>query len=210
LIIKDRVSRNIVGERELFPVIYNPIMNEFFFFSSILIIFGSLMCINSLNPIHSVFWLVAIFFFSFTLLINLNLEFLSFLLIVIYIGAIVILFLFVIMMLDIIQIKKNSNINNIIPIILIILSLFIIKIVNISEFIPYYINSDYLSFNLINHHNFHNLTLYFYSKYFINFLLISIILSIGMIGVIKLTLVNNTNSKKQEIFVQHLRNNSWI
>jgi len=113
-------------------------------------------------------------------------------------------------MLDIIQIKKNSNINNIIPIILIILSLLIIKLTNNNEFIPYYLKNDFLNFSLINYHNFHNLTLYFYSKYFINFLLISIILSIGMIGVIKLTLVDNISSKKQKIFIQHLRNNSWI
>nr|BAR90962.1 NADH dehydrogenase subunit 6 [Hydra vulgaris]BAR90975.1 NADH dehydrogenase subunit 6 [Hydra vulgaris]BAR90982.1 NADH dehydrogenase subunit 6 [Hydra vulgaris] len=184
-------------------------MNEFFFFFSILIILGCLMCINSLNPIHSVFWLVTVFFFSFTLLINLNLEFLSLLLIIIYVGAIVILFLFVIMMLDIIQIKKNSNINNIIPIILIILSLLTIKIINKDIFLSYHLNNDFLNFNLINHYNFHNLALFFYSKYSINFILISIILSIGMIGVIVLTITYNSNSKKQKIFIQHLRNNSW-
>ena len=40
-------------------------------------------------------------------------------LIIIYVGAIAILFLFVIMMLDILQLKKTSIINHIIPVIII-------------------------------------------------------------------------------------------
>lgn len=112
------------------------------------------------------------------------------------------------MMLDVLQIKSNSNINNIIPIILIILSFLLIKMLNNNELIPYFNENNFYNFNFIYNHNFHNLTLYFYSKYFINFILISIILTIGMIGVILINLVNNINTKKQTIFIQHMRNNS--
>jgi len=47
-------------------------------------------------------------------------EFLALMMIIIYVGAIAILFLFVIMMLDIVQLRKITFINNIIPIMLII------------------------------------------------------------------------------------------
>ena len=184
-------------------------MNELFFIFSILICFSSLMCINSLNPIHSIFWLVNIFFFSFGLLVDLNLEFLSLLIIMIYVGAIVILFLFVIMMLDIIKIKKTINLNNIIPIIsmcLLILIIFFSSKENLTKVI---ISKNLINLKWVIFSQFHIFSLDFYSNHCINFILVSILLTIGIIGAIILALTNDFNFKKQKIFIQHFRNNSW-
>lgn len=61
------------------------------------------------NPIHSVLFLVLLFCNSAALLLLFQIEFLSIMLIIIYVGAITILFLFVVMMLDINIISKNKN-----------------------------------------------------------------------------------------------------
>jgi NADH:ubiquinone oxidoreductase subunit 6 (subunit J) len=69
-----------------------------------------------------------VFINSSGLLIALNFEFIALMLVIIYVGAITILFLFVIMMLDILQLKKSININNIIPLVIVIIVNFIIQI----------------------------------------------------------------------------------
>ena len=49
-------------------------------------------------------------------MMSLNYEFLGLMIIIIYVGAIAILFLFVIMMLDIFQLSKIIDFNNILPV----------------------------------------------------------------------------------------------
>lgn len=67
-------------------------------FSSIVLISG-VMVVCSLNPVHSVLFLVLAFCNSTCLLLLLEVEFLGFLFLVVYVGAIAVLFLFVVMML---------------------------------------------------------------------------------------------------------------
>jgi NADH-quinone oxidoreductase subunit J len=75
---------------------------DFFFilFSSIIII-ASIMVITMQNPVHSVLFLILSFIASSGLLFYLEVEFIPFIFIVVYVGAIAVLFLFVVMMLDI-------------------------------------------------------------------------------------------------------------
>ena len=61
------------------------------------------------NVVYSLVALVSTFFFSALLLISLHLEFLGYVLIVVYVGAIAILFLFVVMTLDITEEEKTSS-----------------------------------------------------------------------------------------------------
>ena len=76
------------------------------------------MVITSLNPIHSVFWLVLVFLNTSGLLLLIGFNFVPLMLIIVYVGAIAILFLFVIMMLDVLQLRRVESISNIIPIVL--------------------------------------------------------------------------------------------
>ncbi len=71
----------------------------------ILQVFTSTFIYFSINPIHSILLLILLFFESSIVLSLFNLEFISILFILIYVGAIAILFLFVIMML---QLKLND------------------------------------------------------------------------------------------------------
>ena len=81
----------------------------------------TLLIVFSRNPIHSILLLIILFFeMSFTLILF-NVEFISLLLIVVYVGAIAVLFLFVVMML---QVKSEPFNSFYIILISFILSLF--------------------------------------------------------------------------------------
>lgn len=74
--------------------------NSFFFFT-VLMVFFAFQVINSKNPLHSILYLILIFFNFALLLLFQRVEFLSFIILIIYVGAIAVLFLFVIYMLNI-------------------------------------------------------------------------------------------------------------
>lgn len=95
-------------------------MEQLFFMFAFLLLLTAVMTISSTNPIHSVFWLVLVFVYTATILLCMGLEFLGLILVIIYVGAITILFLFVVMMLDILQLRKVNPIGNITPILFIV------------------------------------------------------------------------------------------
>jgi NADH-quinone oxidoreductase subunit J len=72
----------------------------FYLFATVVIASGALT-IASRNPVHSVLWLILAFFNAAGLFLILGAEFLAFLLIIVYVGAVAVLFLFVVMMLDV-------------------------------------------------------------------------------------------------------------
>ncbi len=71
-----------------------------FWFLSILAIFSAIMVVASKNPIHSVLWLIAVFFAISGHYILLNAQFLAIVNLIVYAGAIMVLFLFVIMLMN--------------------------------------------------------------------------------------------------------------
>ncbi len=72
----------------------------FYFFAGILLVSAALV-ISVRNPAHSVLFLIMAFFNGAGLFILLGAEFVAFVLIIVYVGAVAVLFLFVVMMLDI-------------------------------------------------------------------------------------------------------------
>lgn len=84
----------------------------------------SLLVITMSNPIHSILLLVLVFCNSTALLLTFGIEFISIMLIIIYVGAIAILFLFVVMMLDIKILNNNNDFYNYIFFSLFILTIF--------------------------------------------------------------------------------------
>jgi NADH-quinone oxidoreductase subunit J len=71
-----------------------------FIILSALAIGGSLMMLLSKNPVHSVLWLVVVFFAISGHYILLNAQFLAVVNIIVYAGAIMVLFLFVVMLMN--------------------------------------------------------------------------------------------------------------
>ncbi len=71
-----------------------------FFILSAMAIFSAIMVVLSKNPVHSVLWLIAVFFAISGHYILLNAQFLAIVNMIVYAGAIMVLFLFVIMLMN--------------------------------------------------------------------------------------------------------------
>jgi NADH-quinone oxidoreductase subunit J len=71
-----------------------------FWFLSVLALFSAIMVVVSKNPVHSVLWLIAVFFAISGHYILLNSQFLAIVNLIVYAGAIMVLFLFVIMLMN--------------------------------------------------------------------------------------------------------------
>ncbi|HEV8271688.1 MAG TPA: NADH-quinone oxidoreductase subunit J, partial [Chitinophagaceae bacterium] len=68
--------------------------------------FSALMVITSKNPMHSVIWLIIVFFAISGHYLLLNAQFLAIVNIIVYAGAIMVLFLYVLMLMDL---KKETE-----------------------------------------------------------------------------------------------------
>lgn len=71
-----------------------------FWFLSALALVSALMVLLSKNPVHSVLWLISVFFAISGHYILLNAQFLAIVNLIVYAGAIMVLFLFVIMLMN--------------------------------------------------------------------------------------------------------------
>jgi NADH-quinone oxidoreductase subunit J len=71
-----------------------------FWFLTVLALTGALMVVFSKNPVHSVLWLIAVFFAISGHYILMNAQFLAIVNLIVYAGAIMVLFLFVIMLMN--------------------------------------------------------------------------------------------------------------
>ena len=72
----------------------------FYIFSTVLL-FAAFRVITARNPVHAVLFLVLTFFQAAMIWMLLKAEFLSIVLVLVYVGAVMVLFLFVVMMMDI-------------------------------------------------------------------------------------------------------------
>ncbi|HEX6848949.1 MAG TPA: NADH-quinone oxidoreductase subunit J [Chitinophagaceae bacterium] len=77
-----------------------------FWVLSVMALFSALMVITSKNPMHSVIWLIIVFFAISGHYLLLNAQFLSIVNIIVYAGAIMVLFLYVLMLMDL---KKENE-----------------------------------------------------------------------------------------------------
>ena len=73
---------------------------SFYLFAAVLVV-SSVMVISARNPVHSVLFLILGFFNAAGLMVLLGAEFIAFILVIVYVGAVAVLFLFVVMMLDV-------------------------------------------------------------------------------------------------------------
>ena len=171
-------------------------------------VYSGLMVISSINPIHSVFYLVLAFINSSLLLIIMGVEFLSILFIIVYVGAIAILFLFVVMMLNIKLVEIIDNTTRYVPIGFIIGLIFLTLI---SSLIELELNwNNVIGLNLLADYeisttsplNIEAIGNILYTDYFLFFIIASFILLVAMIGAIILTIYHEEKIKRQDLFSQ--------
>ena len=182
----------------------------FYLFSSFALISG-VMVIQAKNPVHSVLFLILVFFNSAGLLIMLGLDFFAMIFLVVYVGAIAVLFLFVVMMLNIKLAEINEKRLRYLPIggllgILFLLECFVI------------VDNDFISllapqgtaFTQWPHirescNNISALGGIIYTYYFYFFSMAGLILLVAMIGAIVLTMHKGVTHKRQQVFQQNCR-----
>ena len=180
-----------------------------FFIVSILIITSSLLVITSKNPIHSVLFLILVFFNTSILFLFSNAEFLAMVVLIVYIGAVAVLFLFVIMMIDINISKLRQTFLNYLPIGLLVGFIILLELI-------YVVSQSKLNFTetiSTNNNNISNQMLdntkaignILYTDYFLLFQISGIILLVAMIGAIFLTIRKREGAKKQNIYKQTLK-----
>lgn len=76
-------------------------INQIFFgYCAFAIVLTSLLVITRKNPIHSILWMLVMFFHVAVLYVFLNAEFMAAIQIIVYAGAILVLFLFVVFLLN--------------------------------------------------------------------------------------------------------------
>ena len=182
-----------------------------FYLFSIFSLLSSLMVIGLSNAVHSVLFLILVFCNVAGLLLLLGSEFFSFMLIIVYVGAIAVLFLFVVMMLNIKIKSTNISFLSLIPI------TFLAFFILIFQFFTSFYEFDLTQFQekelfLVSWANesssLSNIkvigqVLYTYFNFL--FLICGLILLVAMIGVIVLTMHQRTDVKKQKIATQLAR-----
>ncbi len=72
----------------------------FYLFATVLVVSAALV-VSVRNPVYAVLFLVLCFFNAAGLFVMMGAEFLAFILLIVYVGAVAVLFLFVVMMLDV-------------------------------------------------------------------------------------------------------------
>ncbi len=72
----------------------------FFGYYAVVIVMLSLLVVTRKNPVHSVMWMLLLFFHIAGLFLFLNAEFIAAIQIIVYAGAILVLFLFVVLLLN--------------------------------------------------------------------------------------------------------------
>ena len=179
-----------------------------FYIVSIIIITSSLLVIISKNPIHSVLFLILVFFNTSILFLFSNAEFLAMVVLIVYIGAVAVLFLFVIMMLDINITKLRQTFLNYLPIglfvgFIILLELFYVVSQSKLNFVQTSSIDNNISSQILDNTKIIGNILY--TDYFLLFQISGIILLVAMIGAIFLTIRKREGIKKQNIYKQILK-----
>jgi NADH-quinone oxidoreductase subunit J len=189
----------------------------FTFLLLFLICLFSLATISVRNPVHSVLSLVAVFLVSAVLLFCLEVEFLAFSFIIVYVGAIAILFLFVVMMLDIKIGDTDLTLLKYGPLGYFITFIFALEItrplVENFESIPFnFLSANYTYINWFDHVDFitniEAIGQLLYTYYFVYFLMAGFILFIAMVGALMLTLTYQKNNVNQQIVSRQLSRQS--
>jgi len=166
----------------------------------------------SKNPVHSVLFLILLFFESAIILIFFHIEFLSLLLIIIYVGAIAVLFLFVIMML---QIKVEPFKFSILTLLSFILGLFVfcelLFLQNqffwfFDTIFDYYFLVDSMD-SLLDVSTLGQVLFNYYSLFF---LIAGLLLLVALVGVIVLLVDVNRSAQTSVVFRRLSRTDNFL
>jgi len=175
-----------------------------FYMFAALTLGSAVLVIASRNPVHSVLWLIMAFFNAAGLFVLLGAEFLAFLLIIVYVGAVAVLFLFVVMMLDVDFAELRSGIARYWPLgfglagILLAEIVFTVVAWNAGEIGPAARAAPIAT----DRTNIEALGQVLYSRYLFIFEVAGLVLLVAMIGAIVLTQRQRKDTRPQKVAAQ--------
>jgi NADH-quinone oxidoreductase subunit J len=181
----------------------------FFYLFAAVTVASAAMVIFSRNPVHSVLFLILAFVNAAGLFVLIGAEFLAFILIIVYVGAVAVLFLFVVMMLDVDFAELRQGFINYLPVggVIGIILFFELAAVlvgwTIGPDVGKAITAPIPDAAQIS--NTQALGLVLYTRYVYFFQAAGVILLVTMIGAIVLTLQHKANVKRQSIAAQNAR-----
>ncbi len=177
------------------------VVSLLFYLFSFIMIASAFMVILSRNPVHSVLFLILCFFNSAGIFLILGAEFLAFILVIVYVGAVAVLFLFVVMMLDVEFKSISSTVISYLPIgltigVIILAELMLVLFTWKRD----YSVTDNLSISTdTQYSNTEIIGLVLYTDNILFFQLAGLILLASMIGAIILTVNHRPSAKRQDI-----------
>ncbi len=181
----------------------------FFYLFAFVAVASAFMVISAKNPVHSVLFLILVFFNAAGLFLLTGAEFLAMILLVVYIGAVAVLFLFVVMMLDIDFAELRSGVLQYAPVgilIGLIVAAELIVVIGGSVLTPDAARSITMPIpNPAERTNTAALGDVLYTNYVYFFQIAGLVLLVAMIGAIVLTLRHRENIKRQDISKQVAR-----
>ncbi len=178
----------------------------FYVFSVLLVVSGA-MVVSSRNPVHSVLFLIVAFFNAAALFLIAGAEFLAFILVIVYVGAVAVLFLFVVMMLDVDFVQLRSGFQRYLPVGISVGVLLLAELVFVMTGWQFHPEVPQLRFApaTTNVTNTVALGQLLYTKYVLLFQAAGLVLLVAMIGAIVLTLRERRRSRHQVIAAQTAR-----
>ncbi len=181
----------------------------FFYLFAAVTVASAFMVISSRNPVHSVLFLILAFFNAAGLFLLLGAEFLSMILVVVYVGAVAVLFLFVVMMLDVDFSELRQGFLQYLPIgalIGIVLLIELVMVVGTWTIAPEISAAPVVPIPaLADKTNVQAIGELLYTRYVYFFQAASLVLLVAMIGAIVLTLRHKVGVKRQSIPAQNAR-----
>ncbi|MCH4022305.1 MAG: NADH-quinone oxidoreductase subunit J [Acetobacter sp.] len=181
----------------------------FYVFAAVLLL-SATMVISARNPVHSVLFLILAFFNAAGLFLIAGAEFLSMLLVIVYVGAVAVLFLFVVMMLDIDFTKMREGLQRYAPFGA------AVGAVLFAELVMAFLHWHQAPVRVMPitgglgqpggpHTNTAALGNIIYTHYLLPFQACGLVLLVAMIGAITLTLRERPTGRRQLIDRQHAR-----
>ncbi|WP_105431061.1 NADH-quinone oxidoreductase subunit J [Neorhizobium sp. T6_25] len=181
----------------------------FFYLFAFIAVASAFMVISAKNPVHSVLFLILVFFNAAGLFLLTGAEFLAMILLVVYIGAVAVLFLFVVMMLDIDFAELRSGVLQYAPIgmlVGLIVAAELVVVIGGSVLTPEAAKAITMPIpNPASRTNTAALGDVLYTNYVYFFQIAGLVLLVAMIGAIVLTLRHRTNTKRQDVSKQVAR-----
>ncbi|WP_108459283.1 NADH-quinone oxidoreductase subunit J [Devosia naphthalenivorans] len=172
----------------------------FFYVFSAIAVASAVMVVAARNPVHAVLFLILVFFNAAGLFMLAGAEFLSLILIVVYVGAVAVLFLFVVMMLDVDFASLRSGMLQYAPIGVVVGLVLLIELLLVAG--SFVVSPEVASASVlpINNgvDNTKALGLVLYTRYVFLFQGAGAVLLVAMIGAIVLTLRHRPNVKRQD------------